>query len=44
MDTNFLQILLYILGSGLLIALIVLVIKLIYSVNRINFILDNKTP
>ena len=41
MEMNFLQMLLYILGAGLLIALIVLVIKLIYSVNRINFMLDN---
>ena len=41
MDTGFLQILLYILGSILLIALIVLVIKLVYSINRVNSILDN---
>ncbi len=38
---SFLQILLYVLGAGLLFALIILVIKLIYSVNRINYLLDN---
>jgi len=41
MDASFLQILLYVLGSILLIALIVLVIKLVYSINRVNNILDN---
>jgi len=38
---SFLQILLYVLGAGLLFALIILVVKLIFSVNRINFLLDN---
>ncbi len=38
---SFLQIMLYVLGAGLLFALIILVIKLIYSVNRINYLLDN---
>jgi len=41
MDTSYLQFLLYILGAGLLVALIVLVIKVVYSVNRINSILDS---
>lgn len=41
MGSEFLQILLYFLGAVLLVALIVLVIKLIYSINRINSILDN---
>ncbi len=41
MGNDFLQILLYVLGAVLLVALIVLVIKLVYSVNRINSILDN---
>ncbi len=41
MDINYMQFLLYILGAILLGALIVLVIKLIYSINRVNFILDN---
>ena len=41
MEISFLQILLYVLGAGLLLALIILVVKLIYSVNRINFLLDN---
>lgn len=41
MDMNYLQFLLYVLGAILLGALIVLVIKLIYSVNRVNLILDN---
>lgn len=41
MDTSYLQFLLYVLGAVLLGALIVLVIKLIYSVNRVNNLLDN---
>ena len=41
MDTSYLQFLLYILGAVLLGALIVLVVKLVYSVNRINSILDS---
>jgi len=41
MDTSYLQFLLYILGAILLGALIVLVIKIVYSVNRINSILDS---
>ena len=41
MDTSYLQFLLYVLGAVLLGALIVLVIKLVYSVNRINSILDS---
>ena len=41
MESNFLQIVLYVLGAVLLSALIILVIKLIYSVNHINSILDN---
>ncbi len=41
MDVTFLQMLLYILGAMLLVALIVLTIKLIYSINRINVILDS---
>jgi len=41
MEVGYLQFLLYILGAVLLGALIVLVIKLVYSVNRINSILDN---
>ena len=41
MDVNYLEFLLYILGAVLLGAMIVLVIKLVYSVNRINSILDN---
>ena len=41
MDISYLQFLLYVLGAVLLGALIVLVIKLIYSVNRINNVLDN---
>ena len=41
MDTSYLQFLLYILGAILLGALIVLVVKLVYSVNHINNILDS---
>lgn len=41
MEVSYLQFLLYILGAILLCALIVLVIKLIYSVTRINNVLDN---
>ena len=41
MDISYLQFLLYILGAILLGALIVLVVKLIYSINRVNVILDN---
>ncbi len=41
MDMSFLQIILYVFGSILLACLIVLIIKIIYTVNRINFILDN---
>ena len=41
MDISYLQFLLYVLGAILLGALIVLVIKLIYSINRVNAILDN---
>ena len=41
MDVSYLQFLLYVLGAVLLGALIVLVIKLVYSVNRVNSILDN---
>lgn len=41
MNISYLQFLLYVLGIVLLGALIVLVIKLVYSVNRINAILDN---
>ncbi len=41
MDTSYLQFLLYILGAILLGALIVLVVKLVYSVTRINSILDS---
>ena len=41
MDTSYLQFLLYVLGVVLLGSLIVLVIKLVYSVNRVNSILDN---
>lgn len=41
MDISYMQFLLYVLGTILLGALIVLVIKLVYSVNRINSILDN---
>ena len=41
MEVGYLQFLLYILGAILLGALIVLVIKLVYSVNRINSILDS---
>ena len=40
MEGNFLQIVLYVLGAVLLSALIVLVIKLIYSVNHVNSILE----
>ena len=41
MDTSYLQFLLYVLGAVLLGALIVLVVKLVSSVNRINSILDS---
>ena len=41
MEVGYLQFLLYILGAILLGALIVLVIKLVYSVNRLNSILDS---
>lgn len=41
MDISYLQFLLYVLGAVLLGALIVLVVKLIYSVNKINVVLDN---
>ena len=41
MDTSYLQFLLYVLGAVLLGALIVLVIKVVYSLNRINNILDS---
>ena len=41
MDVSYLQFLLYILGAILLGALIVLVVKLTYSVNHINSILEN---
>lgn len=41
MDVTFLQILLYVLGAVLMVCLIVLVIKTIYTVNRLNFLLDN---
>ena len=41
MDTSYLQFLLYVLGAVLLGALIVLVIKVVASVNRINSILDS---
>ena len=41
MDVSYLQFLLYVLGAVLLGSLIVLVIKVVYSVNRINSILDN---
>ena len=41
MELTFFQIVLYVLGAVLLATLIVLSIKLIYSVNRINIILDN---
>jgi len=41
MDVSYLQFLLYVLGAVLLGSLIVLVIKIVYSVNRINSILDS---
>ena len=41
MDISYLQFLLYVLGAVLLGALIVLVIKVVYSLNRINNILDS---
>jgi len=41
MDITFLQILLYVLGAVLMVCLIVLIIKTIYTVNRINFLLDS---
>ncbi len=39
MGNEFLQVVLYVLGAVLLVALIILVIKLIYSVNHVNNIL-----
>ena len=41
MEPNVLPIVLYVLGAVLISALIVLVIKLIYSVNKVNVILDD---
>lgn len=41
MDVSYLQFLLYVLGAVLIGALIILVIKLIDSVNRVNSILDS---
>ena len=41
MDTSYLQFLLYVLGAVLLGALIVLVVKIVGSINRINSILDS---
>ena len=41
MDVSYLQFLLYVLGAVLLGSLIILVIKLIDSVNRVNSILDS---
>jgi len=41
MDTSYMQFLLYVLGAVLLGSLIVLVIKLVYSINRVNSILDS---
>ena len=41
MDTSYMQFLLYVLGAVLIGALIILVIKLIDSVNRVNSILDS---
>ena len=41
MDVSYLQFLLYVLGAVLIGSLIILVIKLIDSVNRVNSILDN---
>ena len=41
MDVSYLQFLLYVLGAILLGALIVLVVKLVDSVNRVNSILEN---
>ena len=41
MDISYMQFLLYVLGAVLLGALILLVIRLIYSVKRINSILDS---
>lgn len=41
MDITFLQVLLYVLGAVLMVCLIVLIIKTIYTINRINFLLDN---
>ena len=41
MDVSYLQFLLYVLGAVLLGALIVLVVKLVGSVNHINTILDS---
>ena len=41
MDLGFFQMLLYVLGAMLLVTLIILVIKLIYSINRINMMLDS---
>ena len=41
MDLGFFQMLLYVLGAMLLVTLIILVIKLIYTITRVNSILDN---
>ena len=41
MGNEFLQVILYVLGAVLLVGLIVLVIKLIYSVNHVNNILES---
>ena len=41
MDVSYLQFLLYVLGAVLIGSLIILVIKLIDSVNRVNSILDS---
>ena len=40
MDISYLQFLLYVLGAVLLGSIIILIIKLIYSVNKVNMILD----
>ena len=41
MGNEFLQIVLYVLGAVLLVALIILVVKLIYSINHVNNILTS---
>lgn len=38
---EYLQIILYVLGSILLVALIILIVKLIKSINRVNHLLDD---